>query len=133
MVISAPSSTHPGLTLEIADRLRSVLSMKAHLRALLLVAALVANSGGVVLAQTRAGDPRLELGAALAAMGGRKVLASVHILRLEAVGHRNMLEQSLRPAGPWWQDYFQLDELRDFDSGSERVAQQHRGYSSLQW
>jgi hypothetical protein len=44
-----------------------------------------------------------------------------------------MLEQSLRPEGPWWQDYFQLDGIRDFTSHSERVSQSHRGYSSPEW
>lgn len=76
---------------------------------------------------------RRELQAAIAAMGGAQALASVHALKLDAVGHRNMLEQSLRPSGPWWQDYFQLDELRDFATQSERVSQRHRGYSSSQW
>jgi hypothetical protein len=101
----------------------------------LLTTSLLAGSGAVASAQSRAVDvaPRRELAAALAAMGGRQVLTSVHALRFEAVGHRNMLEQSLRPEGPWWQDYFQLDEIRDFDSDSERVEQQHRGYSSPEW
>jgi hypothetical protein len=99
----------------------------------LLATLLLAGSGAVASAQSRAVEARRELAAAFAAMGGRHVLASVHALRFEAVGHRNMLEQSLRPEGPWWQDYFQLDEVRDFDSDSERVAQQHRGYSSPAW
>lgn len=76
---------------------------------------------------------RSEVDAAIAAMGGAQVLASVHAVRFDAVGHRNMLEQSLRPDGPWWQDYFQLSETRDFATHSERVAEQHRGYSSLWW
>jgi hypothetical protein len=66
-------------------------------------------------------------------MGGRAVVASVHALRLAGVGHRNLLEQSLRSEGPWWQDYIQLDVIRDFATDSERVVQQHRGYSSPQW
>jgi hypothetical protein len=73
------------------------------------------------------------LSAAMAAMGGERVLTSVHSLELDAVGHRNMLEQSLRPDGPWWQDYFQVDEIRDFASCRERVTPRHRGYSSSQW
>ncbi|GEM_PF-301207 len=74
-----------------------------------------------------------EVKAAIAAMGGEQTLRSVHSLAFSAVGHRNMLEQSLRPDGPWWQDYFQLDEIRDFDHDSERLTQQHRGYSSPHW
>ena len=76
---------------------------------------------------------RRELRAAITAIGGERVLASVHALELHAIGHRNMLEQSLRPGGPWWQDYFQLDEVRDFATRSERVNQRHRGYSSSRW
>lgn len=79
-------------------------------------------------------DPaRGELQDAIQAMGGEATLKSVHSLQISAVGHRNMLEQSLRPDGPWWQDYFQLTEIRDFVGKRERVTSQHRGYSSSQW
>ncbi|MGH8201013.1 MAG: hypothetical protein ACREVO_11755 [Steroidobacteraceae bacterium] len=107
--------------------------MRDPIALVILVAVLVAGSAATAHERPRAGDAPGELAAALAAMGGGQVLASVHALRFEAVGHRNMLEQSLRPEGPWWQDYMQLDEIRDFDSDSERVVQQHRGYSSPQW
>lgn len=76
---------------------------------------------------------RREVMAAIEVMGGEQVLASVHSLEFGAVGHRNMLEQSLRPDGPWWQDYFQIAEIRNFATRSERVSQQHRGYSSPEW
>ena len=84
-------------------------------------------------AQPGAGAAHDEIQAAITAMGGEQVLDSVHSLEFSAVGHRNMLEQSLRPDGPWWQDYFQLDEIRDFATRSERVNQRHRGYSSPDW
>lgn len=100
---------------------------------LLALSAVLAGSVPVVHAQSTASDAPRELAAAFAAMGGRGVVSSVHTLRLQAVGHRNMLEQSLRPEGPWWQDYMQLDVTQDFDTDSERVTQQHRGYSSPQW
>ena len=74
-----------------------------------------------------------EINASLTAMGGEATLRSVHSLQISAVGHRNMLEQSLRPDGPWWQDYFQLTETRDFLGQRERVTSLHRGYSSPQW
>jgi hypothetical protein len=98
-----------------------------------LSAVLVAGSGPAAHARPGAEDASRELAAAFVAMGGKDVVSSVHALRLQAVGHRNMLEQSLRPEGPWWQDYMELDVIRDFDSDSERVTQQHRGYSSSQW
>lgn len=74
-----------------------------------------------------------EVHAAIASMGGEHLLRSIRSIGLSAVGHRNMLEQSLRPGGPWWQDYFQLDELKDFAGDRMRIAQKHRGYSSPQW
>ncbi|HEX5461681.1 MAG TPA: hypothetical protein VFX20_17090 [Steroidobacteraceae bacterium] len=98
-----------------------------------LIVALFPSFGGIAHARAHAGDASRELSAALAAIGGRDVVSSVHALRLEAVGHRNMLEQSLRPEGPWWQDYMQIDVVRDFATDSERVLRQHRGYSSPQW
>lgn len=84
-------------------------------------------------ANGRKDDAHAAVMAAIDAMGGEQVLASVHSLEFDAIGHRNMLEQSLRPEGPWWQDYFQLDEIQDFSVQSERVTQLHRGYSSPQW
>jgi hypothetical protein len=119
-------------------------TLKVPIKPPIACAFVVAISGlTVAMAAIEVGHPpvvhddaptaRRELTAAIAAMGGEQVLASVHTLELRAVGHRNMLEQSLRPDGPWWQDYFQLDEIRDFTDRSERVAQRHRGYSSAQW
>lgn len=79
-------------------------------------------------------DPaRIELGRAIAAMGGEATLQSVHSLSFAAIGHRNMVEQSVRPEGPWFEDYFQIEETRDFDHRAERVVQRHRGYSSPDW
>lgn len=101
-----------------------VLSLLAIAAAGFYATSAVADASGVA---------RRDVVSSIAAMGGEHVLASVHSLQSQAVGHRNMLEQSLRPEGPWWQDYFQLDEIRDFDMRSERVSQQHRGYSSSNW
>lgn len=99
---------------------------------LLLVVAGAAICGRAA-ARPGADTARRDVTAAIAAMGGQRVLASVHAIAFDAVGHRNMLEQSLRPEGPWWQDYFQLSETRDFATRSERVSEVHRGYSSPDW
>lgn len=88
---------------------------------------------GPAVARSGTDNARKGVASAIEAMGGRQVLDSVHSLEFAAVGHRNMLEQSLRPEGPWWQDYFQIEEIRDFSSRSERIEQQHRGYSSPDW
>lgn len=99
----------------------------------LLPATLAIGIGNPMPARAHDLNARRDLQAAMSAMGGEQVLASVRRLELRAVGHRNMLEQSLRPKGPWWQDYFQVDEIRAFSDHSERVTEQHRGYSSSHW
>src|SRR5579859_4514 len=88
---------------------------------------------GNALADTGAEQARTEVKAAIQAMGGEAVLDSVHSIQYSAVGHRNMLEQSLRPDGPWWQDYFQLTLTRDFQNQRLRMSSTDRGYSSSQW
>jgi hypothetical protein len=81
-----------------------------------------------------AADPaHTEVQAAIQAMGGEDVLKSVHSLQFSAVGHRNMLEQSLRPDGPWWQDYYQETVTRDFQGQRLRMSSLDRGYASSQW
>ena len=75
----------------------------------------------------------VEVHAAVAAMGGEHLLESIHSIDFSAVGHRNMLEQSLRPDGPWWQDYFQETVTRDFQDQRVLISSTHRGYSSPQW
>lgn len=107
--------------------------MKTSHGYLLLLLASVVGFCAPAAARPEADGARQEVKSAIVAMGGEKVLTSTHSVAFDAVGHRNMLEQSLRPDGPWWQDYFQLFEIRDFINQSERVSQQHRGYSSPQW
>ena len=88
---------------------------------------------GSASASVQPDGARDEIRQAIQAMGGEGVLKSVHGLQFSAIGHRNMLEQSLRPDGPWWQDYIQLTEIRDFQGKRERVSGLHRGYSSPEW
>lgn len=71
--------------------------------------------------------------AAIAAMGGEQALTSIKVIKLEGVGHRNMLEQSIRPTGPWLPDYFKFSELRDFAHQRERVSEEHAGFGSGGW
>ncbi|MFI4920097.1 MAG: MBL fold metallo-hydrolase [Gammaproteobacteria bacterium] len=74
-----------------------------------------------------------EVQAAIQALGGEDVLKSVHSIQYSAVGHRNMLEQSLRPDGPWWQDYFQETVTLDFQDQRVRMNSLDRGYASSHW
>jgi len=88
---------------------------------------------GAAWSEAGGDNARAEVRAAIQAMGGTMVLSSVHSIQYSAVGHRNMLEQSLRPDGPWWQDYFQLTMTRDFQNQRLRFSQTDRGYASSQW
>lgn len=89
-------------------------------------------STGVVMGAD-ADRAHTEVQSAIQAMGGQDVLTSVHAIQYSAVGRRNMLEQSLRPDGPWWQDYFQETMTRDFQGQRLRMSLSNRGYSSAQW
>ncbi len=53
--------------------------------------------------------------AAMAAMGGEERLRDIRSIRVEGFGHRNMLEQSERPEGPWQIQYDTIDEQCDFE------------------
>lgn len=71
--------------------------------------------------------------AAIAAMGGRDRLQSVHSVKATIVGTRAMVEQSERPTGPYFADHFHLDESVDFDSGSVREAREDWAYAGPTW
>lgn len=58
------------------------------------------------------------LHASLAAMGGEQKIRDLKGIHFTAVGHRNFLEQSERPEGPYIVDYEQIDEWRDLVHGS---------------
>jgi hypothetical protein len=79
------------------------------------------------------GRARAQVRAAAEAMGGEARLRALTALRIRGIGHRNMLEQSERPEGPWLVSYQQVDELRDHAAG--RVAQhlESRDYNSADW
>ena len=66
--------------------------MRSSFQLLALSAVLLLGMGPLAHARSGAADALREVSAALAAMGGKGVVTSVHALRLEAVGHRNMLE-----------------------------------------
>jgi hypothetical protein len=70
---------------------------------------------------------------ALDAMGGEDRLRAIRSMRYESIGHRNMLEQSERPEGPWFQDYEQTSEVLDFSGHRWWATARARGYSSSGW
>jgi|HubBroStandDraft_6_1064221.scaffolds.fasta_scaffold00649_16 hypothetical protein len=54
----------------------------------------------------------------LAQMGGEEQVRAIHSVSFKAIGHRNELEQSERPEGPYIVEYDQISEARDFATGS---------------
>lgn len=66
----------------------------------------------------------------IAAMGGEERLRAVHAVELRGIGHRNALEQSERPEGPWLQQYEQVHSLRDLDGQRVREEIDGRGYET---
>jgi hypothetical protein len=58
----------------------------------------------------------------LAQMGGESQVRAIHTVRFQAIGHRNMLEQSERPEGPYIIEYHQISEARDFAANRFRQS-----------
>jgi glyoxylase-like metal-dependent hydrolase (beta-lactamase superfamily II) len=60
------------------------------------------------------------LHSALAAMGGEQKIRDLKTIHFTSIGHRNLLEQSERPEGPYIVEYEEIDEWRDLEHGSRR-------------
>ena len=60
------------------------------------------------------------LHSALTAMGGEQKIRDLKTIHFTAVGHRNFLEQSERPEGPYIIDYSRIEEWRDLEHGRWR-------------
>lgn len=71
------------------------------------------------------------LDASLQALGGRERLERIDVIELRANVARNLLEQSIRPEGPWIQDMYQLQMTLDFRHG--RAHGIERRASRLGW
>jgi hypothetical protein len=93
------------------------------IRALICFAAIA----GAAWAQQRPQeDAAALLHGALAAMGGEDKVRQLKSLHWKTVGHRNLLEQSERPEGPYIVDYEQREEWRDLEHGRWRQESQRR-------
>ena len=100
-------------------------SLKLVLR---LCLALVAISFAMEFSFARAGTAqdtssakgRGYVRAALNSMGSEEKLRALETVRFRAVGHRNLLEQSERPEGPYIVEYDEISEERDFTTNSLR-------------
>jgi hypothetical protein len=78
-----------------------------------------------------AGGARAHVGAAAEAMGGEARLRGLSGLRIQGIGHWNLLEQSERPAPPWLVLYEQVDELREPSRRRLRQKTESRGAAGL--
>ena len=63
---------------------------------------------------------------ALAAMGGEEKIRALKTLHITMMGHRNLLEQSERPEGPYIVEYLDIDEWRDLEHDSWKRQEHHR-------
>lgn len=78
-------------------------------------------------------NPQIPVRAGIEAMGGEPRLRALHTLRIEGVGHWNLLEQWERPEPPFDVIYDQLTEERDLDHGNLRQVSQARGAGLPGW
>ncbi|MBU8898404.1 MBL fold metallo-hydrolase [Corallococcus sp. M34] len=76
---------------------------------------------------------RAHVQAALEAMGGEARLRNLGSLRLQGVGHWNLLEQSERPTPPFLVAYEQFDEVRDLRRSRLRQRCEARGAPLPTW
>src|ERR1051326_7760255 len=83
----------------------------------LLVFAVLMVSTGRAQQPPAASAPDL-LHSALAAMGGEAKVRGLKAIHFTAVGHRNYLEQSERPEGPYIIEYWHVDEWRYLEHGN---------------
>lgn len=59
------------------------------------------------------------------AMGGQVLLQSIRGVTFTAQAQRNLLEQSIRPEGPWWVDYYRTDITLDFAGQRAWIRERH--------
>lgn len=70
---------------------------------------------------------------AAAAMGGEATLRAIRSVEMDAVGEREMVEQSERPSGPYFLDHFEFHEIRDLAGRRIRRTQSDSGYAQSNW
>jgi hypothetical protein len=83
--------------------------------------------------QSPAAPARALVSAGIRAMGGEARLRALRGVRIAGIGHRNQLEQSERPEGPWLVTYEQVDELRDVAAGRLRQRTRQLGFGADDW
>jgi hypothetical protein len=80
-----------------------------------------------------ADDARTVVQQAIDAMGGEARLRQIRVVKVEAIGHRYLLDQSERPEGPWIAIYEQRIELRDLERQRVRRTTDTREIQTPTW
>jgi hypothetical protein len=78
-------------------------------------------------------DAQAVIRQAIDAMGGEPRLRGLHAVKIDAIGHSYLIDQSERPEGPWVTDYNQRNELRDLDAGRLRQTIETRSTYDPVW
>lgn len=91
-----------------------------ELNRLLFVLILISCAPPIFGSESTSASAREIVQYAMTQMGGRGGLESIRTVRFEAMGHRNMLEQSERPEGPYIVEYDEISQSRDLERGSFR-------------
>ena len=70
---------------------------------------------------------------AISAMGGKQKLSSILSVYIEGIGHTNFLEQSERPQGPWFVNYEQANEFRDYSKKRYYLKKETKNIQQPEW
>ena len=71
--------------------------------------------------------------AAIEAQGGERSLRRIESVRVRAMVHEHALEQSVRPEGPYYENFSDLVELRRPEGSTLLAESRSRGYRSRWW
>lgn len=69
----------------------------------------------------------------ISAMGGEERLRSISSLSVQGIGHSYFLEQSERPEGPWFVNYEQFSQLRDYKRNRVYVEKETKNILQPGW
>lgn len=69
----------------------------------------------------------------IAAMGGEERLRAISTLRVQGIGHSYFLEQSERPEGPWFVNYEQVSQLRDYRNNRVYLEKEQKNILQPEW
>ncbi len=91
------------------------MNRKAVLSSLIFLSLALTHGLTCAAAEPNSERAREYLTEAVKQMGGEAALRGLKTVRFEAIGHREMLEQSERPEGPFIVEYDRITQLRDLE------------------